>query len=497
MLERQERDLRVSRTDSSFGLDHLQPWVGLFTITKHSDCAGPCGRETQMAVVSSHELVVGSQQQCGPQFLAVFQLVDGVPFLMHDYDLSRTTNIREVLPSAAYNHTANFNWTFLSTLNAGKWFIKHKPFFGMKPLSEAKKRRASNQSIPSLDQLLKLARDEKKFVIFDLFGPPPKHPLRHTFVRKVVKIILDSKIEQHLIFWLPGYDRNYVRNIAPGFQHVGRLISIEELAKENMTIVNVDYKRLFYRGLRLKHYKAAKIHINVYVINEPWLFSLAWCYRINSVTTDNIELLNQLSHPLFFMTPGYYTFLWLFMDIVSAIIIGFVFCYHWMKELKKERSLEAATLASTDVESTDLPKGKSEIQRASHLAEKPPARIVRHPWTPTVHYESLAKMGRKPPSSSHFAKAPKKKPVPFKNTVKPLTLTHSQTPSREPSSQTWKEGELAGPFLEDPHTKTHQKTPVSDSSEENYETLDSTTSTTSYKMPLKTITTSPSSSSSQ
>jgi hypothetical protein len=49
---------------------------------------------------------------------------DSVPFLMHDYDLTRTTNIKEVLPSAAGNHTSNFNWTFLSTLNAGKWFLK-------------------------------------------------------------------------------------------------------------------------------------------------------------------------------------------------------------------------------------------------------------------------------------------------------------------------------------------------------------------------------------
>lgn len=51
------------------------------------------------------------------------------------------------------------------------------------------------------------------------------------------------------IFWLPGYDRDYVRFKAPGFQHVGRLRTLEELAKENMTIVNVDYKRLFYRRM--------------------------------------------------------------------------------------------------------------------------------------------------------------------------------------------------------------------------------------------------------
>lgn len=69
----------------------------------------------------------------------------------------------------------------------------------MKPLSEADKRRASNQSIPSLAELLELAKNERKFVIFDLFGPPPKHPLRNRFVRRVVKVILDSNIEQRLV----------------------------------------------------------------------------------------------------------------------------------------------------------------------------------------------------------------------------------------------------------------------------------------------------------
>lgn len=69
----------------------------------------------------------------------------------------------------------------------------------MKPLSEADKRRAGNQSIPQLSELLALAKREQKIVIFDLFGPRPGHPLRNTFVRRVVKVILDSKIEQRLV----------------------------------------------------------------------------------------------------------------------------------------------------------------------------------------------------------------------------------------------------------------------------------------------------------
>uniref|UniRef100_A0A8D2CYD9 Glycerophosphodiester phosphodiesterase domain containing 4 n=1 Tax=Sciurus vulgaris TaxID=55149 RepID=A0A8D2CYD9_SCIVU len=281
----------------------------------------------------------------------VYLSFDHVPYLMHDYDLRRTTNIKEVLPEAAFRHPAFFTWDFLKTLNAGKWFIKpeRKPFFNMGPISEADKKRASNQSIPQLVDLLKIAKKEKKVVIFDLFGPPPKHPLRNTFVREVVRVILDSEIEQHLIFWLPAHDREYVRYKAPGFRHVGRLLSIESLTKQNISIINVDYKGLFYNGLR--DYKAANININLYIVNEPWLYSLAWCSRINSVTTDNIPRLSQLTHPQFFMTPKNYLFTWLFTDIVSAIIIISIFYFYWWREFKKENLRESVS-TSTDSQST-------------------------------------------------------------------------------------------------------------------------------------------------
>ncbi|KAK1336143.1 hypothetical protein QTO34_003945, partial [Cnephaeus nilssonii] len=48
-------------------------------------------------------------------------------------------------------------------------------------------------------------------------------------------------------------------------------------------------------------YKAANIIINLYIVNEPWVFSLAWCSRINSVTTDNIVLLRQINYPYYSM----------------------------------------------------------------------------------------------------------------------------------------------------------------------------------------------------
>ena len=69
----------------------------------------------------------------------------------------------------------------------------------MKPLSEDDKERARNQRIAKLTDLLAIAQKEKKLVIFDLNSPPSRHPSRSSYIRLVVRVILDSKIEQHLV----------------------------------------------------------------------------------------------------------------------------------------------------------------------------------------------------------------------------------------------------------------------------------------------------------
>lgn len=146
----------------------------------------------------------------------------------------------------------------------------------------------------------------------------------------------------------------------------------------------------------------------------------------------------------------------------------------------------------TDIERINLPKEKSEIQRASHLPNQLPARIGTSPWTPEVHYGSSTRREKKPPPQTvQSVKAPKKKSVPFKNTVKPLTqdFQHSKTSTRETSldtpEPTLKEDEAAGSFTEDSQAKTQQKTPMLDSSEESYDALDPTASNTSFRMRLE------------
>lgn len=50
--------------------------------------------------------------------------VDGVPFLMRDRTLRRTTDIRKIFPARQQDDASFFNWTEIRSLNAGQWFLE-------------------------------------------------------------------------------------------------------------------------------------------------------------------------------------------------------------------------------------------------------------------------------------------------------------------------------------------------------------------------------------
>lgn len=56
--------------------------------------------------------------------LCSFASADGVPFLMHDEELTRTTNVQAVFPERAALNSTAFNWTDLQQLDAGSWFLE-------------------------------------------------------------------------------------------------------------------------------------------------------------------------------------------------------------------------------------------------------------------------------------------------------------------------------------------------------------------------------------
>ncbi|KAJ4935314.1 hypothetical protein JOQ06_016850, partial [Pogonophryne albipinna] len=53
--------------------------------------------------------------------------------------------------------------------------------------------------------------------------------------------------------------------------------------------------------LKSVKYQSVNVSTNLYVISQPWLYTLAWCSGAQSVTTNSIHILSSINKPLFLM----------------------------------------------------------------------------------------------------------------------------------------------------------------------------------------------------
>ncbi|XP_036715840.1 glycerophosphodiester phosphodiesterase domain-containing protein 5 isoform X5 [Balaenoptera musculus] len=281
--------------------------------------------------------------------------LDGVPFLMHDATLRRTTNVEEEFPELARRPASMLNWTLLQRLNAGQWFLKTDPFWTASSLSPSDHREAQNQSICSLMELLELAKGNATLLL-NLRDPPREHPYRGSFLNVTLEALLRSGFPQHQVLWLPDRQRPFVQKVAPGFQQTsGSKEAAASLRRGHIQRLNLRYTQVSRQELR--DYASWNLSVNLYTVNAPWLFSLLWCAGVPSVTSDNSHTLSQVPSPLWIMAlglepwsgpavtgswswaicpqpPDEYCLMWVTADLISFILIVGIFVlqnYHLIR----------------------------------------------------------------------------------------------------------------------------------------------------------------------
>ncbi|XP_041800287.1 glycerophosphoinositol inositolphosphodiesterase GDPD2 isoform X2 [Chelmon rostratus] len=268
---------------------------------------------------------------------------DRIPFLMHDHNpgfLLRTTNVKEKFPDKDFSHGTNLTWEELQSLNAGEWFLKTDPFHSVFELSQEETETARNQTIPSLLQLLNLAKLHNISLIFDLYSPDKDNDTEDT-----VDTILRSGIDPSQVLWLPPVKREYVRKTAPGFIQVYN--DSEMLKEKGGNYLNVKYSKLSMEDI--SNNRKAGVRVNMWVVNERWLFSLLWCAGVSSVTTNSCHLLKDMDRPDWFMSLETYKIIWITVDIASIVIMIGLYIFQWKthcscqrKGTKKQRNNTSA-----------------------------------------------------------------------------------------------------------------------------------------------------------
>ncbi|XP_014584440.1 glycerophosphoinositol inositolphosphodiesterase GDPD2 isoform X1 [Equus przewalskii] len=281
--------------------------------------------------------------ECGAAVFETDVMVssDGIPFLMHDEHLSRTTDVASVFPTRITTHSSDFSWAELKRLNAGAWFLERRPFWGAKQLSGTDRKEAENQTVPTLEELLKEAAVLNISIMFDLRRPPPNHTYHDTFVNQTLETVLSARVPQDMVLWLPDEDRAKVQQRAP------KMRQIYGQQGGNRT-ERPQYLNLPYQDLPLLDIKALhqdNVSVNLFVVNKPWLFSLLWCAGVDSVTTNDCQLLQQMHYPVWLIPPQTYLMMWIVTDCVSTLLLLWTFLLQGRCAKEKERTgLETAVL---------------------------------------------------------------------------------------------------------------------------------------------------------
>ncbi|KAK7926037.1 hypothetical protein WMY93_008347 [Mugilogobius chulae] len=235
--------------------------------------------------------------------------LDGVPFLMHDRSLLRTTDVQQVYPDSNTSHPAMFTWSQLQRLNAGAWFLSTDPFSTAGSLQQDDQLQAQNQSVCSLLDYLQLAARSHSLVIFDLYQPPEGHPYRDTWIWHTLDVLNQSSILSSQVLWLPSKLRPLVKEFYPDLlQTSGSLLPLEELQSNNVVKLNLEYSLVSPQLVR--QYNAVNISVNLYVVSEPWLYTVAWCCGVQS-------------------SPEEYRLMWTLTDLLSLTLVLLIFCFHW------------------------------------------------------------------------------------------------------------------------------------------------------------------------
>ncbi|KAM4818458.1 glycerophosphoinositol inositolphosphodiesterase GDPD2 isoform 2-T3 [Thomomys bottae] len=281
--------------------------------------------------------------ECGATVFETDVMVssDGVPFLMHDEQLGRTTDVASVFPARITAHSSDFSWAELQRLNAGTWFLERYPFWGAKHLSGPDQKEARNQTVPALEDLLKEAAALNLSIMFDLRRPPRNHTYYDTFVNQTLEAVLSARVPQAMVLWLPDEDRANVQQRAP------QMRQIYGQQKGNTTekpqFLNLPYQELPLLNIKALHQD--NVSVNLFVVNKPWLFSLLWCAGVDSVTTNDCQLLQQMRYPIWLIPPQTYLMIWIITNAVSILLLLWTFLLRRRCAKESERNgLETAVL---------------------------------------------------------------------------------------------------------------------------------------------------------
>jgi len=254
---------------------------------------------------------------------------DGIPFLLHDNTLIRTTNISDHFPSRKEDEASTFNMSELRELDAGSWFVDKDPYGALAKglISEQTAETYRGIRIPTFEEVLNFTRDNDLYLDFDPDRPPSDHPYYDSFYEILINMTKDSGVDLSKMM-IPTQNTDFlevINNSAPAVKlGWGGSPSITEFqsSQYNYSYINTGdgYSNHDYRNL-----ETANMDVMVWTIESVERYCQLWCLGIDWVKTNSPYKFNELEAPLFYLPITTYLLTWIILYVVLISTGSFLY----------------------------------------------------------------------------------------------------------------------------------------------------------------------------
>lgn len=251
---------------------------------------------------------------------------DGIPFLLHDDTLKRTTNVSAEFPGRENEHSSNFTWAELQQLNAGSWFIERDPYRAIAKglVTPAQMTLFRNAMIPSLEEAVNFTRDNGLLLDVDFKGIPSWHPNYTQYFNICLQVLKAGGIDEQV--WLATGKTNWLDLAQTDAPNITTALSIDlddpltvnELQATGYNMTNIHHG-ISYNTIR--SYVAAGIPINMWTVDNDWRFSQLWCLGVTFIVTNVPHKFVGLTQPTWYLHVEVYALFWIVIYLVGLCFV--------------------------------------------------------------------------------------------------------------------------------------------------------------------------------
>lgn len=200
---------------------------------------------------------------------------DGVPVLLHDATLQRTTNVAEIFPERAHLGVSHFTLQEVRRLDAGSWFMARDPYgtVAKRELSDRWMRAFSGTRIPTLEEALLLSKRLGLRVIIELKAMlwQPFHNL--WLLERTLSMV--SKLNMDRDVLISSFDATLIRQLKKRAPHVAGALLTESIPRNPVRYLEgigadaLSLKKDAFDEHLVEEIAASGFGVFVWTVNEP------------------------------------------------------------------------------------------------------------------------------------------------------------------------------------------------------------------------------------